>query len=84
MNHNNACKIILAWRSTLTGKPKVKSGKGYTLQGTSWTPTTTKWNKVMTRLAPKNPDGTVYYRIVCKDALGRKTRGEVRTLRIEQ
>jgi hypothetical protein len=50
----------------------------------SWTPTTTKWEKVITRLAPKNPDGTVYYRIDCKDALGRKTRGEVRTLQIVQ
>jgi subtilisin family serine protease len=81
-NHNKKYQVIFATRANLGGKRTVKSGKGYTLIGSSWTIPQGKWDKIRNRLAPKNPDGTVYYVLFSKDHVGRRTQSPVRTLRV--
>lgn len=82
--HNKKYRVVFATRADLGGKPKVSSGDGYTLTGDSWTIPQRKWDRIRDRLAPKSPDGTVYYVLFSKDHVGRKTRAPVRTLRVCQ
>jgi subtilisin family serine protease len=81
-NHNKKYRVVFATRADLGGRLTVASDDKYTLTGTSWTIPARKWEKIVTKLAPKSPDGTVYYVLFSKDALKRKTQAPVRTLRV--
>ena len=81
-NHNAAYKVVFSTRADLGGTLKVASGDTYTLRGTSWTLPAAAWSKIRSVLAPRNADGTVYYAVLAKDAIGRKTSSPVRSLKV--
>jgi hypothetical protein len=81
-NHNESYRIVFSWRPDLGGKPKARSGKGYTLKGTAWTIPDATWERIKSKLAPKG-GGTVHYAVFAKDLLGRKTRSITYTLQIQ-
>lgn len=80
-NHNEAFRVIFSMRFDLQVSHRANSGRGYLLEGTSWTVTPDVWARVVERLAPRN-DGRVYYAVLARDALGRKTRSGLRVLRV--
>jgi hypothetical protein len=82
-NHSESFRVIFATRADLGGRPRATSGRGYHLAGDHWTVTPEVWTRVVERLAPRDPDGRVYYAVLARDALGRKTSSEVRTLRVD-
>jgi hypothetical protein len=80
-NRNESYRITFSPRSDITGKPKVQSGKGFTLAGDSWTISGAAWDRIKNVLAPRG-GGTVHYAIEARDALGRTTRSPAYLLAI--
>jgi hypothetical protein len=80
--HNAVYKVKFATRSDMRGRPKAKSGKGYTLTGTTWAVPAHVWDKIVTKLAPKDAQGRVWYMLYSKDNLRRKTHNEIRYFRV--
>lgn len=81
-NHNKFYRIIFSADPALKAEPMVRSGKEYTLKGNSWLIPDKKWQRIQETLAPAG-SGTVHYAIFAEDRLGRKSRSDTYTLRIQ-
>ncbi len=61
----------VTWSASSSMKGRKASGKGFHLSGTSWTPPADRWAK-MVKLARKKGHGSVWVRVLSRDAARRK------------
>jgi hypothetical protein len=77
-NHNHAFRVIFSANNWMS-RPRVTSGKGYTLSGDSWQVPDEVWARVIEKLWPRSEDGFIRYVIMAKDPVNRRTPAMPRT-----